>query len=219
MKLNNCTSDHIVAPVVIIAKKDGSIKVALDAKPMNAQIFKNQYQMSNLLEHLDVAAQIINKDPPWEVWFTSHDLKYAFSQFLLNDLVSNHCNFSIVCGESTGTYHFKKLIYGLTDMPKEFQKAMDKTLQNTKGVFCFLDDILFVSKGSIENYNKIVENVFLKLDKEGFALKLPNCEFSVNRISWLGFDICENGYQPKIFKVQAILELKPPYTLKQLRSL
>ena len=29
VKLNKCTSDHFVAPVVITAKKDGSIKLAM----------------------------------------------------------------------------------------------------------------------------------------------------------------------------------------------
>ena len=137
VKLNKCTSDHFVAPVVITAKKDGSIKLAMDANLMNAQIFKNHYQMPNLLKQLDVAAKIINTDNPGNVWFTSLDLKYAFSQLLLSDLVSSHCNFTVVCGESTGTYRFKTKIYGLADMPKEFQKAMDNTLQNIKGVICF----------------------------------------------------------------------------------
>ena len=104
----------------------------MDAKPMNTQVFKNRYQMPNLMEQLDVAAQIINKDSPGEFWFTSLDLKYAFSQLLLSDLVSSHCNFSIVCGESTGTYRFKTRFYGIKEKPKEFQKAIDNTLQNTK---------------------------------------------------------------------------------------
>ena len=77
-------------------------------------------------------------------------------------------------------------------MPKEFQKAMDNTLQNIKGVICFLDDLLIVSKGSIENHNKTVEKVFHKLDREGFAHKLSKCEFSVNKMSWLGFEPCTN---------------------------
>ena len=76
--------------------------------------------MPNLLEKLDVAAQIINTDTPGEIWFTSLDFEYAFSQFLLSDLVSSHWNFSIVCGESTGTYRFKTRFYSLTDIPKEF---------------------------------------------------------------------------------------------------
>ena len=49
-------------------------------------------------------------------------------------------------------------------------------------------------------------------------MKLSKCEFSVKKISWLGFDIDHLGYRPKHFKVQALLELKPPRTLKQLGS-
>ena len=70
---------NFVAPVVNKAKKDGSVKIAMDAKPIKAQIFKNQYQMPNLLEQLDVAAQTINSNLPGEVLFTSLDLKYALS--------------------------------------------------------------------------------------------------------------------------------------------
>ena len=68
-------------------------------------------------------------------------------------------------------------------MPKEFQKAMDNTLCNIPGDICFLDDILIVTEGSFSDYNLIVNNVFERLYKEGFALKLPKCEFSLKRIS------------------------------------
>ena len=37
-KLDKCTTDFFIAPVLLSAKKDGSIKLALNAKPMNAQI-------------------------------------------------------------------------------------------------------------------------------------------------------------------------------------
>ena len=37
-KLDKCTTDFFIAPIVLTAKKDGSIKLALNAKPMNAQI-------------------------------------------------------------------------------------------------------------------------------------------------------------------------------------
>ena len=107
VKLDKCTSDHFVAPVVITAKKDGTVKLAMDAKPMNSQIYKNKFQMPNLLELLDSAAQIITAKTEGTVWFTSLDLKYAFSQLPLDESVSKHCNFSIVCGEFTGTYRFK----------------------------------------------------------------------------------------------------------------
>ena len=87
---------------------------------MNDQIPENQYQMPNLLELLDSAAQIITSDKVGDVWFTSLDLNYAFSQIPLSEGDSSQCNFKIVCGEQTGTYRFKTRFYGLMDMPKEF---------------------------------------------------------------------------------------------------
>ena len=34
IKLNKCTSEYFISPIVITAKKDGSVKLAMDAKPM-----------------------------------------------------------------------------------------------------------------------------------------------------------------------------------------
>ena len=36
-KLDKCTADHFIAPIVLTAKKDGSIKLALNSMPMNSQ--------------------------------------------------------------------------------------------------------------------------------------------------------------------------------------
>ena len=124
-KLDKSTTDYFIAPIVLTAKKDGSIKLALNAKPMNAQIWKNKHQMPNINELIDSAAQIITKDLPGKVWFTSLDLKYAFSQLPLSSVTSSHCNFNILCGDARGTYWLKTGFYGLNDMPTEFQKAMD----------------------------------------------------------------------------------------------
>ena len=49
-----------------------------------------------------------------------------------------------------GTYRF----YGPTDMPAEFQKAMDYILVGLKITYRFLDYILIVSKGSEEDHKQ-----------------------------------------------------------------
>ena len=103
-------------------------------------------------------------------------------------------------------------------MPKEFQEAMDNTIQGIQGLFCFLDDILIVSKGSFTEHNEIVDEVLSMLDKEGFALKLSKCEFSKTKLIWLGFEIDETGVRPKHSKIEAVMALQPPKSLKQLRS-
>ena len=86
--MNKCTTDFFIAPLVLTAKKDGSIKLALNAKPMNVQTWKNKYQMPNSHLLIDSAAQIITKNVPGKVRFTSFDLKYAFSQLPLSSLTS-----------------------------------------------------------------------------------------------------------------------------------
>ena len=83
-KLDKCTTDHFNNPIVLTAKKDGSIKLAMDAKLLNAQIWKNKYQMPKIHELINSAAQIITSDVPGSVWFTSLDLKYEFSQLKLS---------------------------------------------------------------------------------------------------------------------------------------
>ena len=81
-------------------------------------------------------------------------------------------------------------------MPKEFQKAMDITLQGLEEVICYLDDILMVTKVETEDHNMLVEKVIQRLDEEGWAMKLSKCEFSVNKIIWLGYEIDKTSYAP-----------------------
>ena len=94
---------------------------------------------------------------------------------------------------------------------------MVKTLQSLSGVFYLLDDILIVSKGSV------VDTIFLwiKYSSDWRRRDLPliyrNASF-FNQLSWLGYDIDSEGYRPIRSKIDAVLVLKPPKTLKQLRS-
>ena len=95
---------------------------------------------------------------------------------------------------------------------------MDCTLQGLEGVICYLDDILVVTKGDIQEHNELVEKLMQRLDAEGWALKLNKCEFTVNQLTWLRYDFNEDRYSPNFSKSDAIQSLKPPRTLKQLRS-
>ena len=56
----------------------------------------------------------------------------------------------------TGTYRFQTRFYDLTDMPAEFQKAVDYALVGLKNTYCFLDNILIVSKRSGAEHKQYV---------------------------------------------------------------
>ena len=98
---------------------------------------------------------------PGTYWFSKIDLKYAYSQIPLDESIAKHCNFGILGGRATGTYRFVNGFYGLTDLPATFQKTIDKTLEGINSKFAFLDDILVITKGSLNEHenelNKILE--------------------------------------------------------------
>ena len=212
-RLDKCTSDCFIAPIVITVKKDHSIKMALDAEPINRQLFKNKYQMPNVDELLGWVSQIDTANTNVTLHFSVLDLKYAYSQLKLTAETAKQCNFNIKGGQATGTYRFLTELYGLADMP-----AMDRTLNHAKITFCFLDDLLIVSKGSEHEHEKLIKNVLEKLDKENLALKLSKCEFFQNEVNWLGHKLSLDGISPKITKKEAILKLSPPTSLRPLRS-
>ena len=217
-KLDKCTSDCFIAPIVISVKKDDSIKLALDVKPINRQLYKNKYQMPNVDELLDGVGQTVTANTAGTLYFTTPDLKYAYSQIRPNAETAKQCNFKIVGGQATGTYRFLTGFYGFADMPAEFQKAMDRTLNHAKNTFCFLDDIKIVSKVDKNEHEQLVTNVLKELEKENLALNLEKCAFFQSEVNWLGHKLTSEGITPKILKTEAILKLQHPKSLKQLRS-
>ena len=96
---------------------------------LNKSIHKNKYQMPNIDNLIDTTQQNLNTNGFHETaYFSTLDLKYAYSQVNLDPQTARHCNFNILSGEGTETYRFINGFYGLTDMPAAFQKVMDCTL-------------------------------------------------------------------------------------------
>ena len=105
--------------------------------------------MPNIEMLIDSISQhLTNTQNGLQAHFSIIDLKYVYSQLQLHQDSAKHCNFNIICGESTGTCRFKTGFYGLTEMPAEFQKTMDNKLVGFQNTFCILDDIIIVSTGS-----------------------------------------------------------------------
>ena len=175
--------------------------------------------MPNIDSLIDCISQHINYSNPGDkVYFSTFDLKYAYSQLKLIPETSRHCNFNNICGDSTGTYRFQTGFYGLTDMPAEFQKAMDYTLVGLINTYCFLDEIIIVSKGSKESHIQYVYKCLQKLYADNLRINLSKCRFAKQQINWLGFTFCKKDVKPIESKTAAIAEIKAPKTLKQLRS-
>ena len=219
IKLSSCLDKFFISPIVVTVKKDQTIKLALDSKVLNKAIHKNKYQMPNIYALIESISQQISAPPPQNTtYFSTIDLKYAYSQLYLDANTANHCSFNIFSGDMTGTYRFQIGFYGLTDMPAEFQKAIDYTLIGLQNTYCFLNDTLIVIKGSLNEHKNYVIKCLQRLDEENFRRNFPKCHFGKLEIDWLGYHISQSGISPLESKTAAILALETPKTLKKLRS-
>ena len=220
IRLENCSDEYFITPVVTTVKKDKSIKIALDSKELDDAIHKNKYQMQSIDHLIDTVANYISERSTEQgtLYFSKIDFKYAHSQIPLDPQLQKHCYFNILGGKATGTYRFKNDFYGLTDMPATFQKTIKVTLRNCHNKFAFLDDILVITKGSITDHEKELDKILYLLDKENLAIKLQKCEFARRQITWLGYSITPTGITPTKKKCESINKLETPKTLKQLRS-
>ena len=103
-------------------------------------------------------------------------------------------------------------------MPATFQKTIDTILEGIISKFAFMDDILVITKGSLNEHENEIDKILEKLDKENLAINLQKCEFIKTTFEWLGFKISHQGTALLITKTEAIKKLEHPKPLKQLRS-
>ena len=182
-KLTKCSEQFFISPIGITVKKNQSIKIALDSKILNKAIHKNKYQMPNVDSLIQTITQTLSNAPQETAYFATLDLLYAYSQFNFYNDTARHCNFNIVSGDMTGTYSFKTGFYGLTDMPADFQKAIAFTLADLANTFCFLDNILILNRGRIEDHLDLVKKCLIKLDEENLRINLAKYHFATDKVS------------------------------------
>ena len=219
VKNSSFPDKYFISPKVVTIKKDQTIKLALDSKVLNKAIHKNKHQMPNIDTLSESISQQISAPASQNTtYFSTIGSKYAYSHKNLDTNTANHCNTNIISGDMPGTYKFQTRFQGLTDMPSEFQKATDYTLIGLKNTYCFLDDFLIVSKGSLEEHKCYVTNCVKRLDDENLRINLPKCHFAKLEIDWLGHHISQSGISHLESKTAAILAPEAPETLKKLRS-
>ena len=102
IKHSSCPDKYFISPIVVTVKKDQTIKLKLDSKVLNKAIHKNKYQMPNIDTLIESISQQISAPAPQNTtYFSTIDLKYAYSQLNLDANTANHCNFNIISGDMT----------------------------------------------------------------------------------------------------------------------
>ena len=145
--------------------------------------------------------------------FSKLDLSQAYLQLPVEKESKKY----LTINTHQGLYVYNRLPFGVASAPAIFQKLMDTVLQGVPGVTCYIDDIL-VSSADEDSHLLTLKEVFSRLEKHGFRLKLEKCEFLLKNIEYLGHVISKDGIQPVPTKVEAIVKAPTPANVQQLRS-
>ena len=157
-KTDKTTENCFISPAVITIKKDKSVKIALDSRKLNEACIKRKATMLNMEE---LISKISAKTTKGDGENPKIDLDYAYGPAKLSKEAAKHCLISIIGGDFTGHYRFKKGFYGLSDIPTVFQELIDAVLEFKTPVW--LDDIICVTNGSIEDHEKELREDLTKL--------------------------------------------------------
>jgi hypothetical protein len=116
-----------------------------------------------------------------------------------------------------GKYSYKRLPMGIAGSPDIFQEKMLELMETLENVRAYLDDLLCISKLSLEDHLEKLEEALRRICNAGLNVNAAKSTFCALEIEYLGYVLTREGIKPQSNKVQAILTIKPPSGVKQLR--
>lgn len=195
------------SPVLLLKKKDGSWRMCVDYRALNALTVKDRFPLPTIEELLDElgSARV----------FSKLDLTSGFHQIRLQPQDIPKTAFRT----HDDHYEYRVMPFGLCNAPATFQATMNDIFRPLlrRIVIVFFDDILVYS-ASHELHLKHLEQVFSTLADHKFFLKAPKCSFCQVKVDYLGHIVSEGTVAPDPKKVQAIVDWPIPKSVKALRG-
>ena len=121
---------------------------------------------------------------------------------------------------SQGLFCYKVMSFGLKNAGTTYQRLMNKmfTHQIGRNTQVYVDDRLVKSLHENDHLDDLQET-FDTLQSYNMKLNPSKCVFRVTAGKFLGFIVSQRGIEVNPEKVQAIMELEPPRTVKEMQSL
>jgi hypothetical protein len=168
------------SPVVLVRKKDQTVRWCIDYRKMNALTVKDAYPLPRIdmcLDCLSSASIFSAMDLQSGYW----QLEIAESDRDKTAFISNH-----------GLYEYVKMPFGLCNALSTFQRCIELILRGLqwKTLLIYIDDIVIYSS-NMEDHIRALDEVLGCLSKAGLKLKPSKCDFFKNEVLYLGHVISD----------------------------
>nr|CAB3502861.1 unnamed protein product [Digitaria exilis] len=194
-------------PAIFVKKKDHSLRLCIDYRPLNAVTIKNKYPLPRIDILFDqlAGARV----------FSKIDLRSGYHQIKIRPCDIPKTAFST----RYALYEFLVMSFGLTNAPAYFMYLMNSVFMSEldKFVVVFIDDILVYSKNE-EEHAEHLRIVLQRLRDHQLYAKFSKCEFWLESVKFLGHTVSKDGISVDPSKVQEVLDWQPPTSVHEIRS-
>ena len=188
------------SPVVMVKKKDGSLRFCIDFRQLNAATIKDAHPLPRIDDLLDALHGAR--------WFSTLDCKSGYWQVPIQERDKEKTAFRTSGGQ---LFEFNQVPFG--------PRLMDRVLSGLHWETClfYLDDIIVFAITWEEHLNRLCQ-VFERLRHTKLKLGAEKCIFAAKEVSYLGHCMTEEGLLPDPSLLAAIREIHPPKNATEVRS-
>ena len=196
------------SPVVMVKKKDGSLRFCVDFRQLNVATIKDAHPIPRIDDLLDALHGAC--------WFTTLDLKSGYWQVPIQEQDKEKMAFRTSCGQ---LYEFNQVPFGLCNAPSTFSRLKDCVMAGLHWETClfYLDDII-VFAATWEEHLARLRQVFERLRHAQLKLGAEKCTFAAKEVSYLGHWVTPEGLLPDTTLLADIREIAPPKSATEVRS-
>jgi hypothetical protein len=176
----------------------------LDFRELNKRIIHKPYsipKISTTLQELEGFR-----------YATTLDLNMGYYVIRLDSTAAEMCTIVFPWDK----YSYQRLPMGFAGSADIFQAEIGNLMAALEYVRAYIDNLLVISKGSHDDHLGKLEQVSIGLHNAGLNINAAKSFFFVQETEYLGYILTRGGIKPQPKKVQAILMLNPPKSVKEL---
>jgi len=201
------SSSAFASPVLLVKKHDGSWRMCVDYRGVNAATQKNSYPLPKIDELFEQLAGA--------KCFSKLDLHSGYWQIEVDEADRHKTAFIT----RYGLYEWNVMPFGLSGAPSTFQRAMHDVFRDLldKGVVVYLDDVLIYAPDEVTHL-RLLDTVLQRLHEHKYFAKASKCSFLKDEIEFLGHVVSKDGLKPCSSKVEAVRKWPRPTNKQEVRS-
>ena len=195
-----------VSNLVVVEKKDMSLRLCLDPKPLNLAILRERFVIPT---PADVQSQLAGKRV-----FSVIDMKDGYWHVGLTEASSYLTTFHTPWGRK----RFLRMPFGICSASEVMQKRNASAFGDIQGVHVIADDIIVAAKDNDE-HDKIFLALINRAKEVGVRFNEKKIQFKVNSVHYMGHIVTEDGLKADNEKINAIVNMPDPHDIASLQRL